>query len=53
MMPTLNSQYGWWLRRKVLVRDTITHRVPLVEAPKLISRVLEGQEQAIKVMISA
>jgi len=37
---------------KVLVRDTITHRVPLAEVPKLISRVLDGQEQAIKVMIS-
>ncbi len=37
---------------KVRVRDTITHRVPLTEAPELISRVLEGQEQAIKIMIS-
>lgn len=37
---------------KVRPRDIITHRVGLAEAPTLISRVLDGQEQAIKVMIS-
>lgn len=38
--------------KKVLVSEIITHHVPLTEAPALISRVLNGQEQAIKVMIS-
>ena len=37
---------------KVHPREIITHRAGLAEAPTLISRVLEGQEQAIKVMIS-
>ena len=37
---------------KVRPTDIITHRVALADAPTLISRVLNGQEQAIKVMIS-
>jgi L-gulonate 5-dehydrogenase len=37
---------------KVRPQELITHRVTLAEAPALISRVLNGQEQAIKVMIS-
>lgn len=37
---------------KVRVLDAITHRVPLSDAPGLISRVLNGQERAIKIMIS-
>lgn len=37
---------------KIAVRDIITHRIALAEAPPLVSRVLDGDEQAIKIMIS-
>lgn len=37
---------------KVRVKDIITHRVKLAEAPELISRIIDGRESAIKVMIS-
>jgi L-iditol 2-dehydrogenase len=37
---------------KVRVKDIITHRVDLAEAPALIQRVLEGKESPVKVMIS-
>jgi 2-desacetyl-2-hydroxyethyl bacteriochlorophyllide A dehydrogenase len=37
---------------RVRVKDVITHRVTLREAPPLLFRVLDGQEQAIKIMIS-
>jgi threonine dehydrogenase-like Zn-dependent dehydrogenase len=38
--------------RKVRVKDIITHRVRLDEAPALIHRILSREEEAIKVMIS-
>ena len=37
---------------RVRVKDVITHRITLPEAPLLLSRVLDGQEQAVKIMIS-
>jgi len=37
--------------RKVRVKDIITHRVRLDEAPALIHRILSREEEAIKVMI--
>ena len=37
---------------RVRVKDIITHRVRLDEAPALINRILNRQEEAIKVMIS-
>lgn len=37
---------------RVRVKDIITHRVSLEDAPALIASVLEGREPAIKVMIS-
>jgi L-iditol 2-dehydrogenase len=37
---------------KICVRDIITHRITLAEAPPLIFRVLDGGERAIKIMIS-
>jgi len=37
---------------KICVRDIITHRITLAEAPRLIFRVLDGGEHAIKIMIS-
>ena len=37
---------------KICVRDIITHRITLAEAPPLIFRVLDGGEHAIKIMIS-
>ena len=37
---------------KICVKDIITHRIALAEAPPLISRVLDGGERAIKLMIS-
>jgi|YNPNPStandDraft_1061719.scaffolds.fasta_scaffold07186_4 L-iditol 2-dehydrogenase len=36
---------------RVRVKDLITHRVRLEDAPPLIERILAGQEQAIKVMM--
>ena len=37
---------------RVKVKEIITHRTKLAEAPALIGRILAGQEEAIKVMIS-
>ena len=37
---------------RLRVRDLITHRVPLEGAPGLLSRILDGSEAGIKVMIS-
>jgi L-gulonate 5-dehydrogenase len=37
---------------KIDTKDIITHRITLEEAPALIFRVLDGGEQAIKIMIS-
>jgi threonine dehydrogenase-like Zn-dependent dehydrogenase len=37
---------------KIRAKDIITHRISLAEAPPLFSRVLDGKEQAIKIMIS-
>lgn len=37
---------------KIRVKDLITHRVGLAEAPRLLFRVIDGEEQAVKVMIS-
>ena len=37
---------------KVRLKDIITHRVALAEAPPLIARVIDGKEFAVKVMIS-
>jgi L-gulonate 5-dehydrogenase len=37
---------------QVRVRELITHRVTLQQAPALIFRIIDGLEQAIKVMIS-
>jgi L-iditol 2-dehydrogenase len=36
----------------VRVKDIITHRVSLADAPALIARILDGRERPIKVMIS-
>ncbi len=36
---------------RVRVKDLITHRVRLEDAPQLIERILAGKEQAIKVMM--
>lgn len=36
----------------VKVRDLITHRVALADAPALIGRILDGEESPVKVMIS-
>jgi 2-desacetyl-2-hydroxyethyl bacteriochlorophyllide A dehydrogenase len=37
---------------KICVKDIITHRITLAEAPALFSRVIDGEEQAIKIMIT-
>ncbi|MEK7407110.1 MAG: zinc-binding dehydrogenase [Acidobacteriota bacterium] len=37
---------------RVRVKETITHRVRLDDAPALISRIIDGQERAVKVMIT-
>jgi 2-desacetyl-2-hydroxyethyl bacteriochlorophyllide A dehydrogenase len=37
---------------KIRAKDMITHRITLAEAPLLFSRVLDGEERAIKIMIS-
>jgi 2-desacetyl-2-hydroxyethyl bacteriochlorophyllide A dehydrogenase len=37
---------------RVRVKDIITHRITLAEAPPLVSRVLDGAERPIKIMIS-
>jgi L-iditol 2-dehydrogenase len=37
---------------KICVKDMITHRITLAEAPPLFSRILDGEEHAIKIMIS-
>jgi L-iditol 2-dehydrogenase len=37
---------------KVRVKDIITHRIEMAEAPALIARVLDGKESPVKVMIS-
>ena len=37
---------------KIHAKDIITHRISLAEAPPLFSRVIDGEEQAIKIMIS-
>jgi len=37
---------------RVRVKDLITHRVSLADAPPLIARLLDGAEAGIKVMIS-
>jgi 2-desacetyl-2-hydroxyethyl bacteriochlorophyllide A dehydrogenase len=37
---------------KMRLKDIITHRVPLTDAPSLITRVMDGKEPAIKIMIS-
>jgi L-iditol 2-dehydrogenase len=37
---------------KICVTGIITHRITLAEAPPLLSRVIDGEEQAIKIMIS-
>jgi threonine dehydrogenase-like Zn-dependent dehydrogenase len=37
---------------KILIREIITHRVPLADAPALIFRVLDGDKHPIKIMIS-
>jgi L-iditol 2-dehydrogenase len=37
---------------KICVKDMITHRITLAEAPPLFSRVIDGEERAIKIMIS-
>jgi len=37
---------------KIRVQEMITHRITLAEAPPLFSRILDGQERAIKIMIS-
>jgi L-iditol 2-dehydrogenase len=37
---------------KICIKDIITHRLTLAEAPSVISRVLDGGEHAIKIMIS-
>jgi 2-desacetyl-2-hydroxyethyl bacteriochlorophyllide A dehydrogenase len=37
---------------KIHAKELITHRVNLVEAPPLLSRILNNEERAIKIMIS-
>jgi 2-desacetyl-2-hydroxyethyl bacteriochlorophyllide A dehydrogenase len=37
---------------KIHTKDLITHRITLAEAPPLFSRILNGEEKAIKIMIS-
>jgi len=37
---------------RIRAKEMITHRIPLAEAPALFSRILDGEEQAIKIMIS-
>jgi L-iditol 2-dehydrogenase len=37
---------------RICVKDMITHRITLAEAPRLFSRVIDGEEHAIKIMIS-
>jgi 2-desacetyl-2-hydroxyethyl bacteriochlorophyllide A dehydrogenase len=47
-----NSAIRLMAEGKICVRDIITHRITLAEAPPLIFRVLDGGERAIKIMIS-
>lgn len=43
---------GLMAEGKIRAKDIITHRIALAEAPPLFSRILDGEERAIKIMIT-